>query len=276
MVNQGARVFSKFRQTRAAASGRWDADCFRFTHVKFASFQFQLRAVPLQSGGALQNRISAVQHTGLNPVPTMAQNPAMSHAPPASAGFRGGPQQAKAGSIDVDELADIIPHLHRFACSLTRNADLAADLVQDTIERALRKAHLFDGTNLRAWLTTICKRIFLNNLRRDKLRRFDVCIDDAPADSLCVPAEQEIQIYFADVAAAFKRLPDSDRLVLSLNSLAGMKYQEVADRLGIPIGTVRSRLSRARLKLAKLAGEGEERLRDLSDSSIDREFENAA
>jgi RNA polymerase sigma-70 factor (ECF subfamily) len=181
----------------------------------------------------------------------------MMYAPPGRADLRYGPETERANSINVQELTDLMPYLHRFACSLTRDAEQAADLAQDTVERALRKSHLFDGANLRAWLTTICKRIFLNNLRRDKLRRFDVCIDDAPADRLYVPAEQDDQVHFADVAAALKRLPENHRLVISLCSVRGMKYLEVAERLGIPIGTVRSRLSRARLKLGSLVRGGE-------------------
>lgn len=184
------------------------------------------------------------------------QVPAVAHAPPGRAGLRNGPEAESVSNINVQELRDLMPHLHRFACSLTRNADHAADLVQDTVERALRKSQLFDGANLRAWLTTICKRVFLNDLRRDKLRRFDVCIDDAPANRLSVPAQQDNQVHFADVAAALGRLPENDRLLISLCGVSGMKYLEVAEHLGIPIGTVRSRLSRARLKLAGLVTDG--------------------
>lgn len=184
------------------------------------------------------------------------QIPAMAHAPPGRSDLRYGSGTERANSINVQKLTDLMPYLHRFACSLTHDADQAADLVQDTVERGLRKSHLFDGANLRAWLTTICRRIFLNNLRRDKLRGFEVCIDDVPADRLCAPAEQDNQVHFADVAAALKRLPENDRLIISLCSVTGMTYLEVAERLGAPIGTVRSRLSRARSKLARLVRDG--------------------
>lgn len=184
------------------------------------------------------------------------QVPAIAHAPPGRADPHNGPEAERASSINVQELADLMPYLHRFACSLTHDADQAADLVQDTVERGLRKYHLFDGSNLRAWLTIICKRIFLNNLRRDKLRRFDVCIDDAPANRLCVPAEQDDRLHFADVTTALKRLSEKDRLVISLCSITGMKYLEIAEHLGIPVGTVRSRISRARIKLGGLVRDG--------------------
>lgn len=190
-----------------------------------------------------------MQHAKSNYVPEMAQVMA------APAEVRIKRRSSTGSSISISELTELMPYLHRFAYSLTRNADYAADLVQDTVERALRKSHLFDGANLRAWLTTICKRIFLNNIRRDKLRRFDVCIDDAPANRLCVPPEQENQLHFADIAAALERLPEKDRLLISMCGVTGMKYLEVAERLGIPIGTVRSKLSRARLKLARLVSD---------------------
>lgn len=159
-------------------------------------------------------------------------------------------------AINTQELTDLLPYLHRFACSLTRNADHAADLVQDTVERALRKSHLFDGANLRAWLTTICKRTFLNNIRRDKSRGVAISYDDAPASSLCAPAIQDAQMHFSDVTAALNRLAKSDRQVIALSAFDGLKYAEIAEHTNVPIGTVRSRLSRARSRLVDLVENG--------------------
>lgn len=159
-------------------------------------------------------------------------------------------------AINTQDLTDLLPYLHRFACSLTRNADHAADLVQDTVERALIKSHLFDGANLRAWLTTICKRIFLNNVRRDKSRGVAISYDDAPASSLCAPAIQDAYMHFSDVAAALDRLAESDRRIIALSTLKGLKYVEIAARMDVPIGTVRSRLSRARSRLVDLVKDG--------------------
>jgi RNA polymerase sigma-70 factor (ECF subfamily) len=154
--------------------------------------------------------------------------------------------------IDTRELTALMPYLHRFACCLTRNPDQAADLVQETVERALRKAHLFDGSNLRAWLTTICRRIFLNTIRRNKSQGVVVDIDDAPTGAVSVEAQQDIHIHFRDVAAAFEKLTETDRRVISLSAVDGLKYSEIAEVMEVPIGTVRSRLSRARLRLVDL------------------------
>jgi RNA polymerase sigma-70 factor (ECF subfamily) len=150
----------------------------------------------------------------------------------------------------------MLPYLHRYACSLTRNSDQAADLVQDTVERALRKSHLFDGANLRAWLTTICKRIFLNNIRRNKAKGVTISYDDAPIANLCVEAPQDDLMHLSSVSAALGRLTLIDQQVISLSALDGLKYDEIAECTNVPVGTVRSRLSRARSRLATLVEVG--------------------
>lgn len=154
-------------------------------------------------------------------------------------------------AICSQELESCLPALNRFALKLTRNEDRAVDLVQDTIERALRKSHLFDGSKLRSWLFTICRRVFLNQIRRDRIRGQSVCMDDAPQGALATSAEQEIKLHFREVAETFEALPERDRTILSQVVLEGKKYEEVAAHLEVPIGTVRSRLSRARKRLAK-------------------------
>lgn len=156
------------------------------------------------------------------------------------------------GQISSAELAGCLPSLHRFALSLTRNGDRATDLVQDCVERALRKAHLFDGSNLRAWLFTVCRRIFLNQIRMEKVRGHSTNIDDAPQSFVAVDQTQESEMHFRDVARAFEQLPRNDQIVLSLVVIEGLKYNEVAALLDVPIGTVRSRLSRARARLLEL------------------------
>jgi len=173
-------------------------------------------------------------------------------SPPVRENFLRRTDENFVEEIDTRELTALMPYLHRFACCLTRNPDQAADLVQETVERALRKARLFDGTNLRAWLTTICRRIFLNTVRRNKSQGVVVDIDDAPTGSLSVAARQDIHIHFRDVAAAFENLVETDRRVISLSAVDGLKYSEIAEVMEVPIGTVRSRLSRARLRLVTL------------------------
>jgi RNA polymerase sigma-70 factor, ECF subfamily len=160
--------------------------------------------------------------------------------------------------ISTAELNECLPALQRFALQLTRNQDRASDLVQDSIERALRKAHLFDGTNLRSWLFTICRRVFLNQIRSEKARGIAVEMDDAPQSRLASAQTQEQTMHFNDVVDAFHRLPLNDRVILSLVVIEGMKYEEAAETLDVPVGTVRSRLSRARNRLmAMIEGEAE-------------------
>lgn len=151
--------------------------------------------------------------------------------------------------ISSAELSACLPAVHRFAMTLTRNSDRAGDLVQDCVERCLRKQHLFDGGNLRSWMFTVCRRVFLNQLRRDKARGVSIDIEDAPVSKLSIDALQEDNMHYRDVVESFYELPHNDKVVLSLVAIEGLKYEEVAELLDVPIGTVRSRLSRARSRL---------------------------
>ncbi len=155
--------------------------------------------------------------------------------------------QAMAGLLPIEQ-----EPLKRFALSLTRNLERAEDLVQDTMERALIKAHLFDGTNLRSWLCTMCRRIYYNNLRRQKVRGIPVPIDDAPESALSVNTTQELNLQIRRAAECFQKLPIGDKIVLALVVLDGLSYEEAAATLKVPIGTIRSRLSRARKRLTIL------------------------
>lgn len=160
--------------------------------------------------------------------------------------------------ISTRDLGACLPALHRFAYTLTRSDDRAADLVQDCVERCLRKQHLFDGQNLRSWMFTVCRRVFLNQIRRDKVRGVSVEMDEAPQARLATSATQEDQMHYQDVVTSFRQLPHNDKIVLSLIAIEGLKYEEAAEVLEVPVGTVRSRLSRARA-----------RLRDLLETSTD-------
>ncbi|MEM9838756.1 MAG: sigma-70 family RNA polymerase sigma factor [Pseudomonadota bacterium] len=156
----------------------------------------------------------------------------------------------------MTELHAILPALNRFAYTLTRNHDAAADLVQDSVERCLKKKHLFDGQNLRSWMFTVCRRVFLNQLRREKSRGTSVDIEDAPQSHLSIRALQEENMHYRDVVESFRELPLNDKVVLSLIAIEGLKYEEAADLLEVPVGTVRSRLSRARSRLRELIESG--------------------
>jgi len=152
-------------------------------------------------------------------------------------------------SLDTLELGECIPALQRFAYQLTRNHDRAADLVQDSVERCLRKQHLFNGENLRSWMFTVCRRVFLNQLRSEKSRGTAVPVDDVPGSLFAIEPAQEETMHYQTVVSEFRALPHNDKVVLALIAIEGLKYDEAAKLLDVPVGTVRSRLSRARTRL---------------------------
>jgi len=159
-----------------------------------------------------------------------------------------------------DLLAAQIPRLRRYARALTRSAQAADDLVQDCLERAWRKAHRWEpGTDLRAWLFTLMHNVHINGLRR---RRPDTePMDDADYPDLRVQAA-DTPLHMRDLERAVAELPAEQREVLMLVCLEDMTYEQVAAVLGIPIGTVMSRLHRARERLRRyLAGERKPPLR---------------
>ncbi|HEY5635519.1 MAG TPA: sigma-70 family RNA polymerase sigma factor [Burkholderiales bacterium] len=139
-----------------------------------------------------------------------------------------------------------IPRLRRYARALVGDRVAADDLVQDTLERALVKFHLWKpGSDLRAWLFTIMHNVNVNQLRaRRELSTLDDEILDLPAADAA-----DAGVRGRDLERALLLLPVGQREVLLLVTLEDMSYQDVADLLGIPIGTVMSRLSRAREKV---------------------------
>ena len=142
------------------------------------------------------------------------------------------------------EVEGAIPALRRYARALTREADAADDLVQDTLVRALRSEHLFHGGDIRKWLYTI-----LTNLNRNRLRSLSrkppaLPIEDADA---VVPSGGEMG--GRDIERGLTTLTDDQRAALLLVVLEGLTYREVADVQGVPIGTIMSRLARARAHL---------------------------
>ncbi len=149
----------------------------------------------------------------------------------------------------AEKLKDEITALRRFALLLTRSYEDAEDLAQDTIERALLKSHLFDGANLRSWLFTVCRRIFLNQVRKNKTRGVSTTLDDAPMSALRVESEQEAVLEFHRLVECFDLLPIRDQAILSMIVFDGARYEEAAQAMNVPVGTIRSRLSRARARL---------------------------
>jgi RNA polymerase sigma-70 factor (ECF subfamily) len=147
---------------------------------------------------------------------------------------------------DADAIVELIPRLRRYARALAGERAAADDLVQDTLERAWSKLHLYRrGTDLRAWLFTVMHNVYVNQLRAAR--------PTAPLDEdmpeLALPVRETDMLALRDLNAAIRRLPAEQREVLLLVALEEMSYDEAATVLGIPIGTVMSRLARAREKL---------------------------
>ena len=151
-----------------------------------------------------------------------------------------------------------IPALRRFARQLLRgDPERADDLVQDTLERALSRWHLrrTDG-DMRGWLYTILYHRFLTDLHREKRRNAHHGSTDMAVDRPEVEGEQEAALVHRDLLRAFAELPEEQRSVLFLVTVEDLSYGEAARILGVPIGTVMSRLSRGREKLRRyLSGE---------------------
>jgi RNA polymerase sigma-70 factor (ECF subfamily) len=145
-----------------------------------------------------------------------------------------------------------IPRLRRYARALTRNSTAADDLVQDSIERSLAKRRLWrPETNLRAWLFTIMHNQYVNQVRRSVREGVAISISDSEP-SMTREASQGKRLELRDLDRALARLPDEQRSVILLVGLEGMSYEAVAEVVGIPVGTVRSRLSRGRAALRQL------------------------
>ena len=147
-----------------------------------------------------------------------------------------------------------IPRLRRYARALTGDRGRADDLVQDTLERALVKFHLWQpGSDLRAWMFTIMHNVYVNQVR-DSTAAANIALDDDTALPT-LRATQSDRLEVRDLQVALLRVPEEQREVLLLVGVEQMTYEEAAGVLGIPIGTVMSRLSRARERLrALLAG----------------------
>jgi RNA polymerase sigma factor (sigma-70 family) len=148
-----------------------------------------------------------------------------------------------------------IPALRRYAYALVRDHDLADDLVQDTLERALSRWTLRrDDGDLRAWLFTIQRNLYVNSWRRSRRRGTPMTIDDAPLPG--TPPRQEATVEVHDVLAALDHLPEEQKSLLLLVGVEDFSYEEAARILGMPIGTVMSRLSRARQRLRSIVETG--------------------
>lgn len=158
----------------------------------------------------------------------------------------------------VDAVEQMIPTLRRFAHSLARNAADADDLLQDTLERALTRAHQFEaGTNLKAWLFTIMRNRFYTECRRRQRVR-----DHAEEKRLGATEEDDVafggqlsRVESREFARAFSQLTAEERSLLVMASVEELPYETIARLLEVEIGTVKSRVSRIRAKLRRIQEE---------------------
>ncbi len=168
----------------------------------------------------------------------------------------GGERPASDALPDAELLA-ALPRLRRYARVLTGDSNRADDLVQDTLARAWEKRGLWRaGSDLRAWLFTIMHNVHVNQFarRRRELAESSLDADDGPAAGWEVPvrATQSDRLELAEVLMHIRRLPSEQREVLMLAAVEELRYDEIARIQGIPIGTVMSRLNRARDKLRRM------------------------
>ncbi|KHK90568.1 sigma-70 family RNA polymerase sigma factor [Novosphingobium malaysiense] len=163
------------------------------------------------------------------------------------------PERIKPSAADEafrKELLSVLPHLRAFARGLSGRADFADDLVQEAAIKAWTARERYEpGTNMRAWTFAILRNHYLSELRRNK-RQTD--IDDGVAERMLVmDADQEGPLHLDDMETALQGLAPERREAVLLVGASGFSYEEAADIAGCPIGTMKSRVARARADLAK-------------------------
>jgi RNA polymerase sigma-70 factor (ECF subfamily) len=143
----------------------------------------------------------------------------------------------------------LIPTLRRYARGLLRDVEAADDTVQDCLEKVVANWHRRRNDDPRTWIFTILHNLAINRLRQQTRRGYPMPIEDMPESTNAMPATQEDTIFGQEVLLAIERLPPDNRSILLLISVEDLSYGEAARVLGIPLGTVMSRLSRAREQL---------------------------
>lgn len=163
--------------------------------------------------------------------------------------------EAGSGGDFKTELLSVIPHLRAFARSLTGHADMADDLVQETLMKAWAARDRYaPGTRMKSWTFVILRNSYLTQLRR---ARFTAETDDDTIHRmLTTPADQDHYLHLSDVQRGLLELPSTQREALILVGAGGFSYEEAAEICGCAIGTVKSRVARARVALEKIVSEG--------------------
>lgn len=172
---------------------------------------------------------------------------------PVRAAERGDPVGPGFG----DQLVAVLPRLRRFARGLAGSASEADDLVQAACERALARAHQFqEGTRFDSWMFRIVQTIWIDQLRARDVRKESGDVEDERLGSDAAVRSVEARLALAEVRRAVDRLPTEQRSVLMLVTVEGLSYKEAAEVAGVPVGTIMSRLARARIALQQQLDSG--------------------
>ncbi|MFP7673862.1 RNA polymerase sigma factor [Marivita sp. S0852] len=164
-----------------------------------------------------------------------------------------------------DELMEHLGAMRAFAMSLTRNPALADDMVQDSLVKAWTKIGTFEpGTNMRAWLFTIVRNTYYSHHR--KARREVADVDGVLSEGLAQKPDHDGRLQMRDFNTAFDQLNDEQREALVLVGAAGFSYEEAAETCGVAVGTIKSRVNRARSRLTELMSIDEESSMEMTDS----------
>ncbi|NIZ12080.1 RNA polymerase sigma factor [Phaeobacter sp. HF9A] len=164
-----------------------------------------------------------------------------------------------------DEMIEHLGALRAFAMSLTRNAATADDLVQDTLIKAWTNIDSFQrGSNMRAWLFTILRNTFYS-LRRKRQREVED-VDGSLSLALASKPDHDGRLNLRDFIHVFEKLPDTQREALVLVGVEGFSYEEAAETCAVAVGTIKSRVGRARATLAELLHLDEDEALELTDS----------
>lgn len=181
---------------------------------------------------------------------------------PARAAERGAPVSSRFS----DQLVAVLPRLRRFARGLTGSATDADDLVQAACERALAREHQFqEGTRFDSWMFRIVQTIWIDQLRARDVRKEGGDVDEERLGSDAAVRSVEARLALAEVRRAAQRLPAEQRSVLMLVTVEGLSYKEAAEVAGVPVGTIMSRLARARIALQQQLESGAGARRSATD-----------
>lgn len=190
----------------------------------------------------------------------------------AKTAVEGKPKPERTASDKADfkrELTEVVPHLRAFARGLCGRPDMADDLVQETMMKAWAAQERFQpGTSMRAWTFVILRNAYLTDMRRN---RFRGDYDEGVAERiLTAPAGQEEPLHLADMHRALMTLPPERREALLLVGAGGFSYEEASEICGCAVGTIKSRVGRARAAISGMLAEGDIPKRSIDDATAHR------